>query len=54
MFSLSAIFPEGNVEMLGFVSSNEEVDAILDTFCSKYGTEFIATSGVKFNVELAA
>lgn len=54
MFSLFAIFPDGNVEMLGFVSSNEEVDEILDKLCSKYGTEFIATSGVQFNVELAA
>ena len=54
MYAFTMVFPNGKVKLIGFVNSTEEADELLDRICRKYGTEYIATSGAKFNVELAA
>ncbi len=54
MFAFTATFPNGTVKLIGFVNSQKEADDLLDKICSRYGTEYIATSGIRFGVELAA
>lgn len=54
MYAFTITYPNGEVKLMGFVNSQAEADALLDKICSKYGTEYIASSGIRFGLELAA
>ena len=41
------------VELLGFANSQEEVDALIDACCRKYGADWLGSKGYGFGVELA-
>jgi len=54
MFAFTMTYPSGKVQLVGFVNSQAEADELLDKICSRYGTEYIASSGIRFGLELAA
>lgn len=54
MFAFTVTYPSGKVQLVGFVNSQAEADALIDRICRKYGTEYIASSGIRFGLELAA
>lgn len=53
MYVLIASYPNGKKNFLGFVNTQNDVKAIIDQMCTKYGTEALASTGIQFNVELA-
>lgn len=54
MYAMTAVYANGRVVLLGFVNNETEVNAMIDRMCREYGTEYLASAGVHFNIELAA
>ncbi len=54
MFAVIARFKNGRFYLLGFRTSQEEIDSLIDSYISKYGAEYLGDAGVQFDVELAA
>ena len=54
MFAVVARFRNGRFELLGFRSTQEEIESGIDSYIRKHGADYLGDAGVQFDVELAA
>lgn len=54
MFAVVAVYPSGHRVLVGFASSQNDVDGLIDDCCkANEGKEALAARGIHFNIELA-
>lgn len=54
MFAVVAYFKNGSFDLLGFASTEDQVNGLVDQYISRHGDEYLRSEGVRFQVELAA
>ena len=54
MYAVTAVYPSGQVVLVGFVHTQEDLDMMMaDVYEANGGKEALEARGIRFNVELA-
>lgn len=54
MLAVVAYFKDGSLYLLGFASTEDQVNGLVDQYISSHGAEYLGSKGVQFHAELAA
>lgn len=54
MLAVVACFNDGSLDLLGFASTEDQVNGLVDQYVSLHGADYLGSKGVQFHAELAA